>query len=178
MFLFISFLAEKSRYMFTFSFLLFTPVSFSLCFLYATKKEELFFLIILDESWGHLYSANFPHLLHGWGDNYQSTGSFVRTKVNYLVFSVLSIENSHPAINMCRSSLMSADQKPIKNTRQIGYQIMEGWRWRIERTRDRKIETAREKACHKDKQLDWVTTTNEGGFGYVWDIWGLSQNEN
>lgn len=131
----------------------------SVSYSYIFKLQEL---LLFHSGW-HLRSSVFCKLSlfvkqrQWWGGRYKSTVCSVRTQVNYLVngiFSpVLSIENGCLAIDLCPSSLMSADQKPIKNQCCLkGYQIVEGcsWdRWRTEWTsnskREREIqrETAR-----------------------------------
>lgn len=119
------------------------------------------------DTWGHLYSANFSRLLQG----YQCTDSFVWTKVNYLVngiYPVPSIKNSCLAVDLCHSSLMSADQKAIKNTLvRPAIRSWSRWRRRTKKARDKKRETQREATRFSYNNEDcrfaciWRLTANE-----------------
>ena len=85
--------------------------------------------------------------------------SCVGTKVNDLVngiFPVLSVENGCLVIDLCQSSPMSTDQKPIKN-RLVSLAIR-SWRDRAEidggkrEHETAKTETARERAIQRNRQ--------------------------
>lgn len=95
----------------------------------------------------------------GWGSKYQSTDALVRPKVNYLVNGVspvLSMENSCLAIDLCHSSLMSADQNPIKNrlvrlasrSWRGGAEIDGGWR---EQEKSKRETANKEKDSNKEE---------------------------